>query len=77
LLGQVRTTVAGAVTVKLALHVVVVGGQLLVYVKTTVVLPPQIDGAPVLLLVLNPLHPPLELAVASHEANSPLTAAWV
>jgi hypothetical protein len=43
-------------------------------VKVTVVLPPQALGAPVLLLLRAPLHPPLELAVASHAVNSALTA---
>jgi hypothetical protein len=56
------------------LQVVTVGAQLLVYVKVTVVLPPQALGAPVLLLLLAPLHPPLEVADASHAANSAFTA---
>jgi hypothetical protein len=77
LLGQTNDTVGAAVTVKLALQVVVVGAQLLVYVKVTVVVPPQAEGAPVLLLLLAPLHPPLELAVASHAVNCALTAVWV
>ena len=44
------------------------GAQVLVYVKVTVVAPPQLDGAPVLLLVKTPLHPPLAEAVANHAA---------
>ncbi len=36
--------------------------------------PPQADGAPVLLLVKTPLHPPLAVALASHAANWAFTA---
>jgi hypothetical protein len=46
-------------------------------VKVTVVLPPQADGAPVLLFVKTPLQPPLAVAVASHVAKAALTAACV
>jgi len=74
LCGQTNDTAGGGDTVKLALHVVVVGAQLLVYVKVTVVVPPQLLGAPVLLLLLAPLQPPLEVADASHAANSAFTA---
>jgi hypothetical protein len=38
-------------------------------VKVTVVVPPQAAGAPVLLLVNTPLHPPLAVAVASQVLN--------
>jgi hypothetical protein len=75
--GQTNETVGGVATVKLALQVVVVGAQLLVYVKVTVAVPPQAEGAPVLLLLLAPLHPPLELAVANQAANCVLTVVWV
>jgi hypothetical protein len=75
--GQTSDIVGGAVTVKLALQVVVVGVQLLVYVKVTIFVPPHARGAPVLLLLNAPLHPPLELAVASHAVNSASTAACV
>ena len=51
LAGHVSNTVAGAVTVKLALHVDSVGVHELVYVNVTVVDPPQIGGAPVLVFV--------------------------
>jgi len=44
-------------------------------VKTTVVDPPHAFGAPVLLFVKLPLHPPLAVAVASHAANAVFTAA--
>lgn len=75
--GQVIITGGGAGTVKVAVQVVVVGAQLLVYVNVTVVEPPQAGGAPVLLLVNTPLHPPVADAVASHAANCAFTAAWV
>jgi hypothetical protein len=48
-----------------------------VYVKVTVVEPPQALGAPVLLLVKTPLQPPLALAVASHVAKAVFIAACV
>ena len=75
--GQVNTTVAGAGTVNVAWQVVINGAQVLVYVNVTVVEPPQLDGAPVLLFVSTPLHPPLADAVASHAANAVFTAACV
>jgi hypothetical protein len=77
LAGQINDTGGGFATVNDAAHVVVVGAQLLVYVNVTVVVPPQALGAPVLLLLRAPLHPPLELAVASHAANSAFTAVCV
>ena len=43
----------------------------------TVVEPPQADGAPVLLLVNTPLHPPVAVAVANHVAKALFTAACV
>ena len=64
-------------TVNVAEHVVLNGAQLLLYVKTTVVVPPHAKGAPVLLLLNAPLHPPLALAVASHVVNAVFTAACV
>ena len=66
--AQVSTTVGGAGTVKVAWQVVVNGAQVLVYVNVTVVEPPQLEGAPVLLFVRTPLQPPEALAVASHAA---------
>src|SRR5260221_651517 len=77
LVGQVSDTAGEAATVKVAAHVVTVGAQLLVYVKVTVVLPPQAFGAPVLLLLREPLHPPLELAVASQLVNAVFIASCV
>jgi hypothetical protein len=75
--GHDKTTVGGALTVNVAWQDVVRGAQLLVYVKVTVVLPPHADGAPVLLLVRAPLHPPLPLAVDNHVAKAELTAVCV
>jgi hypothetical protein len=75
LVGQVSTTVGAEATVKVAWQVVVNGAQLLVYVKVTVVEPPQALGAPVLLFVRTPLQPPLAEAVANQAANAALTAA--
>ena len=45
--------------------------------NVTVVEPPQIGGAPVLLLVSEPPQPPLAVTVASHVANLALMAACV
>jgi hypothetical protein len=42
-----------------------------------VVEPPQADGAPVLLLVNTPLHPPVAVAVANHVAKAVFTDACV
>jgi hypothetical protein len=63
--------------VKVAEQVVVAGAQLLVYVNVTVADPPQLDGAAPALLLRAPLHPPLEVAVASQAVNSAFTWAWV
>jgi hypothetical protein len=46
-------------------------------VKVTVVEPPQAGGAPVLLFVKTPLHPPEAEAVASQVAKAAFTAACV
>ena len=75
LVGQFSTTVGGAATVKVAWQVWL--PQLLLLVNVTVVLPPQAEGAPVLLLVMVLPQPPLPLAVANHVANAALTAACV
>ena len=75
--GQVNTTVGGAATVNVAWQVLVVGAQLLVYVKVTVVEPPQAGGAPWLLFVNTPLQPPLALAVPSQVVKAEFTAACV
>ena len=77
LVGVVKLTVVDAGTVNVALHVVLNGAQLLLYVKVTVLLPPQLLGAPVLLLLNAPLHPPLALAVPSHAVNAASTCACV
>ena len=74
--GQVITTAVGAGTVNVAWQVVVNGAQLLVYVKLTVVEPPvQALGAPVLLFVNTPLHPPLPDAVTNHALKALFTCA--
>ena len=44
--GHASNTAGAAVTVNVELHVEIVGGHELVYVHVTVVLPPQILGAP-------------------------------
>jgi hypothetical protein len=75
--GQVSTTAGADATVKVAVQVVVNGKQLLVYVKVTTVLPPQLDGAPILSLVNMPPHPPLALAEFSQATNCALIAACV
>ena len=75
--GQVNTTGAVAETVNVAWQVVVNGAQVLVYVKVTVVEPPQADGAPVLLFVNTPLQPPVPLAVANQVEKAVFTAACV
>ena len=75
--GQVRLTPGGGGTVNNAEQVVVAGAQLLVYVNVTVALPPQLDGAAPALLLREPLHPPLEVAVASHAAKASFTWACV
>jgi hypothetical protein len=75
--GQVKTTGGAVGTVNVAWQVVVVGAQVLVYVKVTVVDPPHAEGAPVLLLVKPPLQPPLAVAVANQVAKAVFTAACV
>lgn len=66
--GQFRTTGGAAVTVKLALQVVVKGVQVLVTVNVTVEVPPHLSGVPGLLLESTPLHPPEKLADESQVA---------
>ena len=60
-------------TVKEALHVLFASHEL-VTVNVTVFVPPQNDGAPVLLFDNDELHPPLVLTVASHAAYCASTA---
>ena len=73
--GQVNDITGGAGTVNVAWQVVVSGAQLLVQVNVTVVAPPHADGAPVLLFVNTPLHPPLADAVANHALKAVFTCA--
>lgn len=67
LTGQVRTTAGAAVTVKVLLQVCVVE-HTSVTVKVTVLEPPHLSGAPVLLLVSTGLQPPETVAVANQLA---------
>ncbi len=71
------TTGVAGVTVKVALQVVVNGAQVLVYVKTTVAVPPHLSGAMVLLLESIPLQPPEAEAVVSQAAKEASIAACV
>jgi hypothetical protein len=48
-----------------------------VYVKVTVVEPPQMGGAPVLLFVITPKQPPVAVAEFSHVVNAEFNAACV
>ena len=75
--GVATTFTVDGGTVKVARQVVINGAQVLVYVKVTVVEPPQLDGAPVLLFVSTPLHPPLADTVASHAAKAVFIVACV
>ena len=74
--GQVNRTAGAVVTVKEALHVLF-GSHELLTVNVTVFVPPQNDGAPVLLFDNDELHPPVVLTVASHAAYCALTVDWV
>ena len=49
--------------------------QELVAVKVTVLVPPHLSGAPVLLLVMATLHPPEDVTVANQVVNFPSMAA--
>src|SRR5215207_4813637 len=65
-------------TVNVAWHVVVNGAQALVYVNVTTLEPPQASGPTVPPLLLRaPLHPPLDVAVASHATKAAFTWTWV
>ena len=74
--GQASEGAGAFGTVKVAWQVLE-AWQADVTVKVTVVLPPQKDGAPVLLFVNTPLHPPVNVAVANQVLNAALTAACV
>ena len=75
--GQVKTTGTGFDTVNVEAQVVVNGGHELVYVQVTVLEPPHAEGAPVLLLVSEGLHPPLAITEASQIVYLPSMAACV
>ena len=71
----VNAIVGGAVTVKLAMHVVVEGAQLVVYVNVTAFVPPHLSGPEVPPLLLSaPLHPPLAVACVSHAVK--IASTW-
>ncbi len=74
--GHVILTVGGALTVNVALAVTLDAHDD-VAVHVTVVVPPQADGAAVLLLVTVTLHPPLFVAVANQLAYAASTAPCV
>lgn len=74
--GQVRVRLLGAVTVKVAVQVLL-ASHVLVTVKVTVLVPPQAAGAPVLLLVKTALQPPDLVAVLSQVVNLESMADWV
>jgi hypothetical protein len=77
--AQVKTTVGAGSTVNVAVHVVVVGAHVLVYVQVTVVVPPHLSGATGFVgdLVNKPLQPPLAVVVNSHAAKEASIAACV
>jgi hypothetical protein len=56
---------------------VLFGSQVLVTVNVTVTVPPHAGGAPVLLFDIVALHPPENVAVASHAENFVFIAACV
>ncbi len=72
-LAQVSIT-GESVTVKLALQVTG-SPQSLTTVKVTVTDPPHSEGAPILLLDIDALQPPLKLAVINHASNAASTSA--
>ena len=74
--GAVNTIAGAAVTVKVALAVVLVA-QELVTVQTTVADPPHANGAPVELFVTDKLQPPLLVTPASQVAYAVLIAVCV
>lgn len=65
--GQVRFTIGAAFTVKVRVQVSTMP-QSDITVKVIVAVPPQADGAPVLLFVKTALQPPLTVAVANQAA---------
>ena len=68
---------AGAETTANVAEHVLLGSHELVTVNVTVAVPPQAEGAPVLLFEMVALQPPENVAVASHVANLELIAACV
>jgi hypothetical protein len=74
--AQLIDTAVTAGTVKVAVQVFT-PSQVLVTVHITVFDPPQASGAPVLLLVSTPLHPPVKVVDASQLLYRVFTADWV
>ena len=74
--AQVKVSVGASVTVNVALQVVDAGGQLLVTVQVTVVVPPHLLGPSVPpLLLIAPSQPPVNVAVNNHALYAASTAA--
>jgi hypothetical protein len=74
LAGQFSVTGRALLTVNERVQVCV-AWQLLVTVKVTETVPPQANGAPVLLFEKTALQPPLAVAVANHKAYLALISA--
>lgn len=72
--GQVRLTTGAAFTVNVRVQVSTMP-QSDITVKVIVAVPPQADGAPVLLFVKTALQPPLTDAVANHAVYLELMSA--
>ena len=74
--GQVNITTGAGVTVNVAVQVTF-GSQSLVTVKVMDADPPHAFGAVVLLLLIIPLHPPVNIAVPNHVLNLASIADWL
>ena len=72
---SIGTTGGAIVTVNVALQVVTFGGQVLVTVQVTVLLPPHAAGAVPPSLLMDELHPPVNVVVANHAAYAAFMAA--
>jgi hypothetical protein len=75
--GQFSTRIGEAITANVLVILIGVAEQLEVAVKVTSLLPPQAEGAPVLLLDNTTPHPPVVVAEASHAAYLASIAACV
>ena len=74
--AQLSATAGAAVTVNVA-EQVFGGSHKLVTVNVTVVVPPQMDGAPLLLFDITAPHPPVKDAVFNQVVNLELIEACV